>query len=290
MNDSCNSMVTPIKRIMLKHPREAFKSQTYLEEVWQDFGYSSCPDFEKALEEYACFESILQEFVPEIIYQTGIGPAGPDSIYTHDAVKMTSRGAVLMRMGKPQRSQEPTMVKGFLESCGISILGDIIPPGNMEGGDIVWLGNRTVALGRGFRTNQAGIDQFKSLTKDFIDTVIEVPLPFAEGPDQCLHLMSLISMLDHDLALVYSRYLPVFFRQQLERMSIQLIEVDETEYETLGGNVLTLAPKKCIALEGNPRTAEKLRAAGIELFTYPGQEISLKGTGGPTCLSCPLLR
>ena len=160
----------------------------------------------------------------------------------------------------------------------------------MEGGDIVWLDNRTVALGRGFRTNQTGIDQFKGLTKGFIDNFIEVPLPYAQGPDQCLHLMSLISMLDHDLALIYSHYLPVFFRELLKQLGIQLIEVPEAEYETLGGNILTLAPKKCIGLEGNPRTAEKLRAAGIELFTYPGQEISLKGTGGPTCLTCPILR
>ena len=283
-------MVSPIKTIMLKHPREAFVSQAYLEEVWQEFGYSSCPDFNKAMEEYAFFASLLQRFAPEIIYQTTNAPTGPDSIYTHDAVKMTSQGAILMRMGKAQRSHEPAKVKDFLKSCSTPILGEIKPPGIMEGGDIVWLRDRTVALGFGFRTNQAGIDQFRSLTKDFIDTVIEVPLPYARGPDQCLHLMSLISMIDEDLALVYSHYLPVFFREQLKTMGIRLIEVAEAEYETLGGNVLAMAPRKCIALAGNPLTAEKLRAAGIDLFSYPGKEISLKGTGGPTCLTCPIIR
>jgi N-dimethylarginine dimethylaminohydrolase len=283
-------MVSPIKSIMLKHPREAFVSQTYLEEVWQEFGYSSCPDFDKAIEEYAFFVSLLQRFVPEILFQVGEKPIGPDAIYTHDALKMTLKGAVLMNMGKPQRSLEPAHAKSFLERNGIPILGEIKPPGIMEGGDIVWLDNRTVALGKGFRTNQAGIDQFRSLTKGFNHTVIEVPLPYAGGPDQCLHLMSLISMLDNDLALVYSRYLPVFFREQLQSMGITLIEVAEEEYETLGGNVLTVAPKICIALDGNPKTAIKLRDAGVALYTYPGQEISLTGTGGPTCLTCPILR
>ncbi len=88
----------------------------------------------------------------------------------------------------------------------------------------------------------------------------------------------------------YSRCMPVFFRKQLEHMGIRLIEVAKGEYNTLGGNVLTLAPKKCVALAGNPLTAEKMRAANVELYTYPGQEISLKGTGGPTCLTCPLQR
>jgi len=290
MNDGSDSMVSPIQSIMLKHPREAFVSQAYLEEVWQDYGYSSCPDFNRALEEYACFESILQKFIPEIMYQTDKKPAGPDTIYTHDAVKSTSRGAILMRMGKALRSQEPIAAQAVLKEHGISILGEIKPPGIMEGGDIVWLGNRTVALGLGFRTNPDGVEQFRSLTKSFIDTFIVVPLPYAEGPDACLHLMSLISMLDHDLALVYSRYLPVFFRNRLEHMGIRLIEVAEEEYATLGGNVLTLSPQKCVCLEGNPITAEKMRAAGVELFTYTGKEISLKGAGGPTCLTCPILR
>lgn len=290
MNDSNDSMVSPIQSIMLKHPREAFVSQAYLEKVWQDFGYPSCPDFAKALDEYAFFENLLQKFIPEIVYQTDKGPAGPDAIYTHDAVKMTSRGAILMRMGKALRSQEPAVAKDVLKGRGIGILGEIEPPGRMEGGDIVWLGNRTVALGLGFRTNPEGVEQFRSLTRSFIDTFIVVPLPYAGGPDACLHLMSLISMLDHDLALVYSRYLPVFFRSRLKGMGIRLLEVAEEEYATLGGNVLALAPRKCVAIEGNPITAAKMRAANVELFTYPGQEISLKGTGGPTCLTCPLLR
>lgn len=290
MRYTSDSMVSPIQSIMLKHPREAFVSQAYLEDVWREFGYSGCPDFDKAVEEYTFFESLLKRYVPEIIYQTGSQTIGPDSIYTHDAVKMTPGGAVLMRMGKPQRSQEPGIVKDFLKIRGIPILGEIRPPGRMEGGDVVWLGNRSVAVGLGFRTNQEGVEQFRALTRDFVDTVIEVPLPYAGGPRECLHLMSLISMLDHDLALVYSCYMPVFFRKRLEQMGIHLMDVVEEEYDTLGGNVLTLAPKKCIALEGNPHTADKMRAADIELFTYPGREISLKGTGGPTCLTCPLAR
>lgn len=290
MQYGCDSMVNPMKCIMLRHPREAFVSQAYLEGLWQDCGYSSCPDFEKALEEYACFEKNLQKLVPEIVYQTGDEPIGLDSIYPHDAVKLTSQGAILMCMGKPLRSHEPAIARSFLENHGIPILGEIKPPGRMEGGDIVWLGNGTVALGLGFRTNQEGIEQFRSLTKGFIDTIIVVPLPYAGGPGECLHLMSIISMLDHDLALVYSRYMPVFFREQLKDRGIRLIETPEKEYETLGGNVLAIAPGKCIALAGNPPTAQKIKGSGVELHTYPGQEISLKGTGGPTCLTCPLQR
>jgi N-dimethylarginine dimethylaminohydrolase len=160
----------------------------------------------------------------------------------------------------------------------------------MEGGDVLWLDERTLAVGRGYRTNAEGIRQFRALTAGMVERVIEVPLPHADGSEACLHLMSLISLIDRDLAVVYSRYLPVFFRQILIDMGIELIEVSDDEYERLGANVLALAPRLCLYPAGNPATLEKMTRAGARVFTYPAEEISLKGTGGPTCLTCPVLR
>jgi N-dimethylarginine dimethylaminohydrolase len=160
----------------------------------------------------------------------------------------------------------------------------------MEGGDVVWLNERTLAVGRGYRTNAEGIRQLEEMTAGMVDRFIEVPLPHADGADACLHLMSLISLIDRDLAVVYSRYLPVFFRKILMNMEIELIDVPDDEYERLGTNVLALAPRRCLYPAGNPETLANMTRAGARVFTYPAEEISLKGTGGPTCLTCPVLR
>ncbi len=195
-----------------------------------------------------------------------------------------------MNMTKPLRADEPQVLQAWLAQIGIPVLGKIEAPGRMEGGDIVWLNERSLAVGRGYRTNAEGIRQLKVLTADMVDRFIEVPLPHADGPEACLHLMSLISLLDRDLAVVYSRYLPVFFRQILNAMGIELIEVPDDEYGRLGTNVLALAPRLCLYAAGNPATLGKMTRAGAQVFTYPAEEISLKGTGGPTCLTCPVLR
>ena len=182
------------------------------------------------------------------------------------------------------------LVTSYFESLDIPILGKIKKPGNLEGGDVVWISERSVAVGEGYRSNSEGIKQLKDLLSDLVDNVISVPLPHWTGPLDCLHLMSLLSPIDKDLFLVYSRLLPVPFLKYLSLLKIKLIHVPDNEYDSMGCNVLAVAPKKVIMLEGNPETKKMLEKNKVEVFCYDGSEISLKGAGGPTCLTRPFLR
>ena len=205
-------------------------------------------------------------------------------------MKITEKGRHLFPMGKDLRSKEFLATEEFLKSQGVPTLGYIQPPGKMEGGDVLWIDERTVAIGLGYRTNSEGIRQFKELTKGLVDEYIIVPMPYADGPEACLHLMSIVSFVDTDKAVVYSKYMPVFFRNYLLEKGFELIECGDAEYDYLGTNLLALEPKKCVLIQGCPEIQKKLEEKGIEVLTYKGQEISYKGTGGPTCLTCPVCR
>lgn len=290
MRYGCQSMVGKIDTIIIKHPEEAFISQENLDQKWKPFNYVSCPDYEKSLKEYSRFEEIIQEHVENVHYLPKDDKTGLDSIYAHDTCKITSKGAIMFTVGKELRRGETGATRKFLEGIGVPILGEISGEGTMEGGDVVWLDEKTVAVGRGYRTNYEGIRQFRELTKDIVDEFIVVELPHGDGPDECLHLMSVISMVDHDLAVVYSKLMPVSFRDLLTERGIELIEVDDAEYANLGSNVLALAPRVCVMPAGNPKTREKLEKAGAKVFEYEGHDISFKGTGGPTCLTLPVTR
>lgn len=290
MRYGCQSMVGKIDTIIIKHPEEAFISQENLDQKWKPFNYVSCPDYEKSLKEYSRFEEIIQEHVENVHYLPKDDNTGLDSTYAHDTCKITSKGAIMFTVGKELRRGETGATKKFLEGIGVPILGEISGEGTMEGGDVVWLDEKTVAVGRGYRTNYEGIRQFRELTKDIVDEFIVVELPHGDGPDECLHLMSVISMVDHDLAVVYSKLMPVSFRDLLIERGIELIEVDDAEYANLGSNVLALAPRVCVMPAGNPGTREKLEKAGAKVFEYEGHDISFKGTGGPTCLTLPVTR
>jgi N-dimethylarginine dimethylaminohydrolase len=214
-----------------------------------------------------------------------------DSIYVRDASVLCGRGMILCSMGKPQRSGEPDALRrAFAALDGVPpVIGSITPPGRLEGGDLVWLDSRTVLIGLGYRTNAEGIRQFRAIAGDTVDAVA-VPLPHWRGERDVMHLMSLISPVDRDLAVVYSPLLPVTFREWLLARGVRLLEVPDSELETMGANVLALAPRRCVALAGNPRTRAALERAGAEVVEYEGAEISVKGAGGPTCLTRPLAR
>jgi len=285
------SMIGKLKRVLIKHPKDAFINQEYLNKNWRTYNYSSCPDFGKAFEEYQQFEKILRNFVPKIDYLPYYNETvGLDSIYTHDTVKITKKGAVMLKMGKDLRRNEPIAVKTYLKELGIPILGSITGNGIVEGGDLIWLDDKTLAIGRGYRTNDEGIIQLKKILTDLVEEYIVVQLPHGHGPDECLHLMSLVSLIDKDLAVVYSKFLPVFFRDILLGRGIQLLEVPDEEFFNLGSNILTLAPRICVMAADNRITKNLLEDEGVEVFEYSGYEISLKGTGGPTCLTCPVVR
>jgi N-dimethylarginine dimethylaminohydrolase len=195
-------------------------------------------------------------------------------------------------MGKPQRAGEPASQMSALQSIEAppAIVGAIQSPGRLEGGDVVWLDSRTVAVGCGYRTNGEGIRQFRRLLGDSIDELLTVPLPHWRGRSEVLHLMSLVSPVDRNLAIVYSPLMPVTFRERLQERGMELVEVPDAEFETMGTNVLALAPRRCLMLVGNPRTRAALEQAGAEVLEYEGREISVKGAGGPTCLTRPLSR
>ncbi|MDD6042587.1 MAG: arginine deiminase family protein [Eubacteriaceae bacterium] len=290
MKYGCQSMVGKIESILIKKPENAFISQENLDKTWEDFKYFGCPDYEKVLEEYAVFEKYITENVENVYYLPQDDRTGLDSIYTHDPLKITKKGAIYFPMGKELRSKEYLATQAYLESIGIPTLGEIKAPGKMEGGDVLWIDEKTVAIGRGYRTNDEGIRQFKELTEGIIDEYIIIPMPHGDGEDCCLHLMSIISFVDVDKAVVYSKYMPVFFRELLIERGIQLIECNDEEYDYLGTNVLCLEPGKCITIDGNPEIIQKMRDAGVEVLTYEGKELSYKGTGGPTCLTSPLYR
>lgn len=286
----CSSMYSTLERVIVKHPREAFLNQQVLADQWQTFNYIEEPNFEVALCEFANFIAILEQYVPQIDYLPASSEVGLDSLYAHDPVKFTPAGAIILKSGKKLRQPEAAVYKEFLIEKEIPIIGELTGEAVSDGGDIVWLDDRTLAVGRGYRTNDEAIRQLKEITAPFVDEFIVVQLPHDQGEEECLHLMSFISMVDHDLAVVHSRLMPVFFRQLLIERGIELVEVPEGEYHTLGCNVLALAPRVCIMVNGNASTKRQLVDAGATVYEYKGEEISVKGTGGPTCLTCPVIR
>lgn len=289
MNYGCQSMVDKITDIMIKRPIDAYKNQDFINENYEACKYYGIPDMEKCIKEYEVFEKILKDNIENVWYLPKDEITNLDSIYAHDSLKITKKGAIYFNMTKDVRKNEAKAAEEYLKSIGVPTLGYIKEPGRMEGGDVLWLDDKTVAIGLGYRTNEEGIRQFTELTKDFIDEVITVPLPHAVGDGEVLHLMSLISPIDDNLAVVYSKYMPVF-REMLLEKGIELLEVDDDEYEYLGCNVLTLSPRVCVLIEGIPKIQKKLEDAGCKVYTYPGEEISIKGTGGATCFTCPINR
>ncbi|WP_257349691.1 dimethylarginine dimethylaminohydrolase family protein [Pseudalkalibacillus decolorationis] len=286
----CSSMFKALEHVIVKHPNEAFISQENISKEWEIFNYVKEPDFNESLKEYADFISIIEKHVPNIDYLPASPEVGMDSLYAHDPVKFTKEGAILLKSGKRKRQPEAKVYKEFLEEKNIPIIGELNGSAVADGGDIIWLDERTLVVGRGYRTNDEAIRQLEEMTARLVDEFIVVHLPHDQGEDECLHLMSMISMVDQNLAVVYSRLLPVFFRQLLIDRGIQLIEVPDVEYDTLGCNVLALAPRVCLIASGNPTTKQRLLDAGAAVYEYKGYEISYKGTGGPTCLTSPVVR
>ena len=286
----CQNMVDPIRRILIKHPKNAYQNQVTVNEQSPLLNYFGIPDFEKAQADYDYFVELIKSSGAEIHFLPVDDTISLDSIYTHDPCVVTNGGVILCTMGKKDRLPESAAMENYFQSIDVPILGRIEAPGTLEGGDVVWIDERTVAIGEGYRSNAEGIRQLRELLGNLVDEVISVSLPHWTGPGGCMHLMSNVSPIDHNLYLVYSRLLSVSFRQYLIERGINLVEVPDEEYNSMGCNVLPVAPRKCIMIEGNPITQGRLEAEDVEVHTYDGSEISLKGAGGPTCLTRPFLR
>lgn len=284
------SEVAPLEAVLVKHARTAFRDQPTIDAEWRSLGYRSRPDFAGSVAEFERFEQLLRDLGVEVHEASGASGAGLDSLYVRDTTVMCDRGAIPCRMGKESREGEPPAIERALRELDVPIVGRIVPPGRLEGGDVAWVDERTLAVGRGYRTNTEGLRQLRALLGDAVDHVVAVPLPHWRGPDDVFHLMSMFSPVDRDLAVVYSPLLPVPFRELLRHRGYGLVEVPDEEFESMGCNVLATAPRRCIMLDGNPVTRSRLEAAGAEVHVYRGAEISSKGAGGPTCLTRPLKR
>jgi N-dimethylarginine dimethylaminohydrolase len=274
-------MTDPLRRVLVRPPQAADAAR------WREYGWRAEPDAAVAAAEHEALRAILEEAGAEVVIAQG-EPGNPDAIYAYDPVLVGDRGAVLLRPGKEGRLGEPTALEADLERAGIPVAARIEAPGTIDGGDTVWLDRETLLVGRGYRTNAAGVEQLQAAFPDA--EVLSYDLPHWNGRGEVMHLMSLISSLADDLALVYPRLAPVRLIELLHERGIKTIDVPDEEFETMGPNVLALAPRRALALEGNEETRRRLEAVGVEVVTYKGDEISRKGDGGPTCLTRPLLR
>ena len=276
-------MVEPLRRVLVKRPDEAFAVED--PERWH---YTSRPDLDEARREHDALVEILTGAGAEVIDHPEPQPNRADAIFVFDPALVTDRGAVILRMGKELRRGEEGAMARRLREIGVPVLGGLGGEATAEGGDLLWLDSSTLAVGQGFRTNAEGLRQLREILLGI--EVLPVELPYFTGPEACLHLLSLISLVDRDLAVVYPPLVPVSFWKLLHDRGFRIVEVPEEEFPTQGPNVLALAPRKCLMLEGNPVTRRRLEEAGCEVLTYRGREISLKAEGGPTCLTRPIWR
>ena len=276
--------------VYLKSAKNSFLSEEELSEHWETLQYLSKPNFKKSLEEYATFQTFFREKNISISFFPINKKTKIDSIYCRDASIATDFGIIICNMGKQGRIHEPYAQLEAYKMNNINILGEIKFPGTLEGGDVAWLDQNTLAVGHTYRTNEEGISQLKGLLQPKGIEIIVVELPHYKGENDVFHLMSILSPVDKNLAVVYSPLMPIKFRNELLERGFQLVEVPEQEFDSMGCNVLAVAPRDCLMVAGNPITRKLLEDAGASVHIYEGNEISVKGGGGPTCLTRPIDR
>jgi N-dimethylarginine dimethylaminohydrolase len=276
------SLTAPLREVLVKRPGAAFGR------AFEDpaHGFLHPVDLAVAQREHDGFVDLLASLGPTVhVLDAEIGD--PDLVYTYDPLIVTDRGAIPLRPGKPNRRGEPAAVEAWTTAAGIPTVGRIEAPGTIEGGDTFWLRPDLFCIGRTLRTNDDGVRQLSALVGGDV-RVFDVP--YWRGPAELIHLMSLISPVADDLAVVYLPLLPVGLWRLLGELGIRLVEVPEEEFLTLGPNVLAVRPGVVILAAGNPRTEAGLVAAGCEVHTYAAAEIGVNGSGGPTCMTRAILR
>jgi dimethylargininase len=276
------SNVAPLREALLKAPGAAF-GRAFENPA---YGFLHPCNLEVAKREHATFSELLAS-LGTTVHQLDVEIDSPDLLYTYDPLIVTDRGAIPLRPGKPNRVQESAVIEEWTLAHDIPTFGRIEAPGTIEGGDTFWLRPNLFCIGRTLRTNQAGADQLAALVGGDV-RVFDVP--YWKGPNELVHLMSVISPVADEVAVVFLPLLPVGLWQLLRDLGYRLIEVPEEEYSTLGCNVLAVRPGVVIAAEGNPVTAAAMAAHGVEVHTYPAFEIGMNGSGGPTCMTRPILR
>jgi N-dimethylarginine dimethylaminohydrolase len=283
-------MTGELLRVMVCPPRHAGWNDPRKAAAWRELGFQHAPDFAEAHTQHETLCQLLTEAKAEVVSLPAAPSLSLDAVYAHDASLATDYGLVLMNPAKKNRVPEAQAHANCYASLGIPVLGEIGLPATSESGDIVWLDSRTLLVGDGFRTNKAGIDQLRSLLAPKQVEVLSAPLPYGPGPSACLHLMSLMSLLDERTILVDLPWLAVETVELLKARGFRLLEIDYSERETLACNVLALGKNRLIAIENNVKTIQRMRDAGFEVRTFSGSELCINGAGGPTCLTRPLLR
>ena len=283
----CNghSMVGKLERVLVCSPRTAGWDRAERTAQWKELGFLHAPDFANAQAQHEALCRELAHVGAEIIELPPADDLTLDAVYAHDASLATDFGLILMNPGKTNRVPEARH-HGLLAP----VLGKITSPATTEAGDMVWLDAHTLLVGNGYRTNAAGIQQMRALLAPHDLQVLAAPLPYGPGPAACLHLMSLISLLDEQTALVDLPWLAVETVELLKARGYRFVEIDASERDTLACNVLSLGKQRLLAIDENHKTNRRLRDAGFDVRTFPGSEICINGSGGPTCLTCPLLR
>ena len=283
-------MVGRLRRVLVCSPRTAGWNQPEFLADWQNLGFHHAPDFEQAQSQHAEMVAKLEGAGAEVLELPSARDLSLDAVYAHDASLSTDFGMIFMRPGKSNRVPEGDHHAKWCAVQGIPALGAIRPPGTTEAGDMVWLDAGTLLIGHGYRTNSAGIAQMRALLAPKGVEVLSAPLPYGPGPSACLHLMSLISLLDERTAVVDLPWIAVETVELLKSRGFTFVSIDESERDTLACNVLALGEKRVLAIAENRRTNERLREAGFDVRTFPADELCINGSGGPTCLTRPLLR
>jgi dimethylargininase len=276
------NMTATLRRVLVRPPRAAGFA------TWREYGWRSEPDVGKLAEEHESFCTALAAGGAEVVPAHTPLPTDPDAIYVFDPAIVSDGGAIVLRPGKEGRLVEMDAIAADFEHAGVPIAARLEAPASADGGDTIWLDESTLLVGRGYRTNDDGIQALRAALPEI--EVLAFDLPHLHGSDVVLHLLSLLSPLDDDLVVAYLPLLPVRLVQLLQELEIRIVEVPDDEFETMGANVLALAPRVGLALEGNEETRKRLESAGVDVSVYLGNEISRKGDGGPTCLTRPLLR
>jgi dimethylargininase len=276
------SMTADLREVLVKRPGGAFGR------AFDDpaYGYLHAVDLDLAQREHDAFTTLLASLGPTVHVLDG-EIDDPDLVYTFDPLLVTDQGAIPLRPGKANRGDEPAVLERWTSAAGIPTFGRIEPPGTVEGGDTFWLLPDLLCIGRTLRTNASGVDQLKRMVGGDV-RVFDVP--YWKGSDELIHLLSVISPVADNIAVVYLPLLPAGLWELLQDLEIRLIAVPDDEFPTLGCNVLAVRPGVVILAEGNPSTARALASAGCEVHTYPATEIGINGSGGPTCMTRPILR
>jgi len=278
----CQSQTATLRRVLVRAPRAEDCAR------WRELGWHAEPDAARIAAEHEAFAAELADFGAEVVFAEEPLPGALDSIYTCDPALIADAGAILLRPGKELRRDEPEALGRDLERAGVPVAARLEAPALAEGGDTLWLDERTLLVGLGYRTNEAGAEALRRALPGV--EVVTFDLVHYRGPGEVLHLLSFISPLDADLALVYPPLAPTRLLQLLAERGVRTVEVPDEEYDSLGCNVLALGPRVALALEGNPETRRRLERAGVDVRVYKGDELSRKGDGGATCLTRPLLR